>query len=243
MSAFGAGCAYPSFGGCRRNLKSGPLSDPSAVKGSEFDRRRDTESIDAVFQAEDIETVTSAPRALRRNAPCEKVVGTLRRKALDHVLVWNQAHARRVVESCARHYNGHRPHQAPGATPSSRRTPGCTALRPEDHAAATPDSCPRRPDQRVQIRGLTSRDGFLNRTGKHLRRSGFQRRLWAPAVCGGRYRGETWDPVQQALTFPGLRHSHKTWLIEDGVPQVAQARRLGHIMEDKMSCPEFRRVQ
>jgi integrase len=25
-----------------------------------------------------------------------------------------------------------------------------------------------------------------------------------------------------------LRHSHKTWLIEDGVPEVAQAKRLGH---------------
>ncbi|MEE4599254.1 site-specific integrase [Streptomyces sp. DSM 41524] len=75
---------------------------------------------------------------------------------------------------------------------------------------------------------------FTTLRGKHLRRSGFQRRLWTPAVCGGRYRGETWDPVQQGLTFHGLRHSHKTWLIEDGVPQVAQARRLGHIMEGKI---------
>jgi integrase len=25
-----------------------------------------------------------------------------------------------------------------------------------------------------------------------------------------------------------LRHSHKTWLIEDGVPEAAQAKRLGH---------------
>jgi integrase len=25
-----------------------------------------------------------------------------------------------------------------------------------------------------------------------------------------------------------LRHSHKTWLIEDGVPEIAQAKRLGH---------------
>lgn len=75
---------------------------------------------------------------------------------------------------------------------------------------------------------------FTTLRGKHLRRSGFQRRLWAPAVCGGRYRGETWNPVQQGLTFHGLRHSHKTWLIEDGVPQVAQARRLGHIMEGKI---------
>ncbi|MDT0547736.1 tyrosine-type recombinase/integrase [Streptomyces lonegramiae] len=74
---------------------------------------------------------------------------------------------------------------------------------------------------------------FTTLHGKHLRRSGFQRRLWAPAAGGGRHRSETWTPVKQGLTFHGLRHSHKTWLIEDGVPEVAQARRLGHTMEDK----------
>ncbi|MER6145420.1 site-specific integrase [Streptomyces sparsogenes] len=74
---------------------------------------------------------------------------------------------------------------------------------------------------------------FTTLRGKHLRRSGFQRRLWAPAAGGGHHCGETWTPIKQGLTFHGLRHSHKTWLIEDGVPEVAQARRLGHTMEDK----------
>ncbi len=31
------------------------------------------------------------------------------------------------------------------------------------------------------------------------------------------------------MHFHDLRHTHKkTWLIEDGVPEVAQAKRLGH---------------
>jgi integrase len=30
------------------------------------------------------------------------------------------------------------------------------------------------------------------------------------------------------MHFHDTRHSHKTWLIEDGVPEIAQARRLGH---------------
>jgi integrase len=34
------------------------------------------------------------------------------------------------------------------------------------------------------------------------------------------------------LTFHGLRHSHKTWMIADGIPEVAQSRRLGHILAD-----------
>jgi hypothetical protein len=36
------------------------------------------------------------------------------------------------------------------------------------------------------------------------------------------------------LTFHGLRHSHKTWFIEDGVPDIAQARRLGHTPHNRM---------
>ena len=34
--------------------------------------------------------------------------------------------------------------------------------------------------------------------------------------------------IVRGLHFHDLRHSHKTWLIEDDVPEVAQAKRLGH---------------
>lgn len=40
----------------------------------------------------------------------------------------------------------------------------------------------------------------------------------------------TWDPVVPDLTPHGLRHSHKTWLVEDGVPEVLSHERLGHEM-------------
>jgi integrase len=42
------------------------------------------------------------------------------------------------------------------------------------------------------------------------------------------------EPVKPGLTFHGLRHSHKTWMIADGVPEVAQSRRLGHILGDRI---------
>ncbi|MEV0495857.1 integrase core domain-containing protein [Streptomyces atratus] len=59
----------------------------------------------------------TAPRAPRMNAHCERVVGTLRREVLDHLLIWNETHARQVLDAYARHYNCHRPHQARGRLP------------------------------------------------------------------------------------------------------------------------------
>jgi transposase InsO family protein len=46
------------------------------------------------------------------NAHCERVIGTIRREALDHVLIMNEAHARHVLTAYQRHYNEHRPHRA-----------------------------------------------------------------------------------------------------------------------------------
>ncbi|WP_407700674.1 integrase core domain-containing protein [Streptomyces endophyticus] len=46
------------------------------------------------------------------NAHCERVIGTIRREALDHVLVINEAHARRVLAEFQKHYNSHRPHRS-----------------------------------------------------------------------------------------------------------------------------------
>ena len=71
-----------------------------------------TPSFDAVFAAEGIHTLKTAPQAPRMNAHCERAIGTLRRELLDHLLILNETHARRVLDAYARHYNDHRPHQS-----------------------------------------------------------------------------------------------------------------------------------
>lgn len=71
-----------------------------------------TESFDAVFTAEGTEPLKTAPRSPRMNAPCERGIGTLRRELLDHLLIPNEARARRALDAYALHYNAHRPHQA-----------------------------------------------------------------------------------------------------------------------------------
>ncbi len=42
-----------------------------------------------------------------------------------------------------------------------------------------------------------------------------------PALCA-------WLPVKPGLTPHGLRHSHKTWMVEDGTPEILAELRLGH---------------
>ncbi|MFD4252445.1 tyrosine-type recombinase/integrase [Amycolatopsis thermoflava] len=71
-----------------------------------------------------------------------------------------------------------------------------------------------------------------------LRRSNFSRRAARPAADENLHqmRPEVRvQPILPGLRFHGLRHSHKTWLIADGIPEVAQSRRLGHRIPDEIS--------
>jgi integrase len=67
---------------------------------------------------------------------------------------------------------------------------------------------------------------FPGARGGYLRRSNFNRRTWTPAVDGDPEHGQ--PPIIAGMHFHDLRHTHKTWLIEDGIPEIAQAKRLGH---------------
>lgn len=78
---------------------------------------------------------------------------------------------------------------------------------------------------------------FVTADNEYLRRSNFSRRVMRPAADGNldrKHPAVRTHPVKPNLTFHGLRHSHKTWMIADQVPDIAQARRLGHTLEDKI---------
>ncbi|WP_374229401.1 integrase core domain-containing protein [Streptomyces sp. NEAU-YJ-81] len=76
-----------------------------------------TESFDAVFTADDSEIVPTVPRTPRMHAQCERVIETLRREVLDHLHIWNETHARQILEAYVHHYNRHLPHQARAQLP------------------------------------------------------------------------------------------------------------------------------
>lgn len=66
---------------------------------------------------------------------------------------------------------------------------------------------------------------FCGARGALLRRSARSRQVWRPAVYGNPRTG---GPVLEGMRFHDTRHTHKTWLIEDDIPEIVQARRLGH---------------
>jgi putative transposase len=84
---------------------------------------RFTVAFDDVFAGNGTRVIRTPVRSPRANAFAERFVGTLRRECLDHVLILGERHLREVLAEYARHYNGHRPHQALGQEPP-RRQPG-----------------------------------------------------------------------------------------------------------------------
>ncbi len=51
-------------------------------------------------------------RAPKANGVAERVIGTLRRECLDHVIVFNERHLRWILRQYVAHYNEARPHRA-----------------------------------------------------------------------------------------------------------------------------------
>ena len=91
-----------------------------------------------------IRTVLTPVRAPNAKPVAERVIGTLRRECLDHLIIFSDRHLRRVLREYVEHYNGLRPHRTLGLDSPDGREP-----RP-------------RPSESAYVRGREVLGGLLN---------------------------------------------------------------------------------
>ncbi len=83
----------------------------------------------------DIEQIVTAPRSPWQNGYCERVIGTIRRECLDHVIVLGEKHLRRVLKEYLTYYHESRTHlglgkDAPVSRPIQSPDAGPVASKP-----------------------------------------------------------------------------------------------------------------
>ena len=100
--------AFPADGGEPRYL----LRDRDSIYGDHFRQR---------VHNMGIRQILISPRSAWQNPYVERVIGSVRRECLDHVVVFNENHLRRVLKGYLRYYHVSRTHLALGKdAPDSR---------------------------------------------------------------------------------------------------------------------------
>lgn len=62
-----------------------------------------------------------APRSPWQNGHADRLIGSIRREYLDHIVVLGEAHLRRILVAYTRYYNGFRTHLSLNKDPPSYR--------------------------------------------------------------------------------------------------------------------------
>jgi putative transposase len=79
------------------------LRDRDSIYGNDFQRR---------VAGMGIEEVITAPHSPWQNSYAERVIGSIRRECLDHVIVISEEHLRRILMRYFSYYHNFRPHQS-----------------------------------------------------------------------------------------------------------------------------------
>ena len=88
------------------------IRDRDAIYGNAVIRR---------LRAMGIRDRPTAPRSPWQNGYVERLIGSIRRECLDHVIVSGEAHLRQILRACMSYYNEARTHLSLGKdTPTHR---------------------------------------------------------------------------------------------------------------------------
>jgi transposase InsO family protein len=151
-NAFSAAWLNKDFGGLYSSAPKYVIRDRDKIYGADFARR---------VPAMGIEQVLTAPRSPWQNPYCERVIGTLRRDCLDHVIVVGEQHLRRILRKHLEYHHGSRTHLALGKdAPSARDQDGCRVRLAHVELSAT----------HVRVRVLS--DGSSSRVSRPIPRGG-----------------------------------------------------------------------
>ena len=88
------------------------IRDRDGIYGNDFNR---------TVHALEIKQVLIAPRSPWQNPYVERVIGSIRRECLDHVIVFNGNHLRRVLRGYLHYYHRSRTHLALDKDPPQPR--------------------------------------------------------------------------------------------------------------------------
>ncbi len=69
-----------------------------------------------------VEEVVTAPRSPWQNPYVERLIGSVRRECLNHVIVLNERHLRRILDSYIDYYHRSRTHLSLGKDPPEGRS-------------------------------------------------------------------------------------------------------------------------
>jgi hypothetical protein len=136
----------------------------------------------ALTKSMGIEEVVTAPRSPWQNPYVERLIGSIRRECLDHVIVWNATSLRRILRSYFQYYEKSRTHLALAKDAPQPRA----VYRPENgRMVAIP-----------QVGGLH------HRTNGALFSRSFTTSYWVRSVPSPRLRLVLSFPVKNKLTHP-----------------------------------------
>jgi putative transposase len=107
-----------------------------------------------------IEEVPTAPRSPWQNPYCERVIGSIGRECLNHMIVLSEGHLKRILASYLEYYHRSRPHLS-----LDRNSPTPREVEPPSQGEVVPIP---------QVGGLhhrytrAARTRFLGRTRRHI---------------------------------------------------------------------------